>query len=314
LVFLDSDENLLQQTQKTDNEIIWKANSNPQGYIRFTVFQPFACGTGVGFDVNEMNPDNSIKTWKVMLQPEAGKSKTFIIDADRCIHLLWKKRENGWQACSRVLPMLRFCISEEMTFMKLTKRAHDLAGGILHIDGVSSKKEQTDLDADMGSDLTSVDRIYTLAGRTVEYQTPDLKAAGEFSAIFELYTKKLCRFMRINQLILDGEHTGASLGGNDNTELYSAYTEIHEIQEHYKNYLEKVFFKLGKENTCFEYREVLPQALRMQQQQMQNQPNDGNPDENKKPGDATQPPQRADSGNKQPVSNKPKSTGREQTR
>jgi hypothetical protein len=100
----------------------------------------------------------------------------------------------------------------------------------------------------------------------MEFITPDLKAAGEFSTIFEMYTKKMCRHMRISQLVLDGEHTGASLGGNDNAETMNSYTEVYEIQEHYRNPLEKVFYKLGKKDTSFVYKEILPEEMRVTQQ------------------------------------------------
>ena len=310
MLFLDSDQNLLQQSEKDENTIIWKANPNPQGYVKFTVFQPMTVGTGTGFEPYEMNNDNTIKTWKISMAPYQGKSKVFIVDSDRCLHLIWKKRENGWMGCSRVLPMLRFCMFEELTFQKLTKRAHDLAGGILHIDGVASETEQKTLDTALGDDLTSVDRVYTMAGRTIEYKTPDLKAAGEFATIFEMYTKKLCRFMRISQLMLDGEHTGASLGGNDNTEMMSSYTEIYEIQEHYRNYLEKAFYKLGKENTSFIYREVLPQGMRVEQQMQREMMSN----ENEESGNASGSAAGADNGNKSSAGKKSAGGSREQTR
>ena len=295
LVFLDDDNELLKQSEKGEGEeIVWKANPDKQGYQRFTVFQPIQIGTGTGFSVQDANADGTVKTWKVQLHTvHMDKAKTFIIDADRCIHLLWKKRENGWTACSRVYPMLGVCKMEEQTFQKLTKRAHDIAGGILHIDGIASAAEQAAIDNDMGNDMTSVDRIYTQAGRTVEYKTPDLKAAGEFATIFEMYTKKLCRFMRISQLVLDGEHTGASLGGNDNAETMNSYTEIYEIQEHYRNYLEKVFYKLGKKNTSFIYREILPEDMRVQEQMQEAQFNH----ENEQSAETAQSDDSVDNGN-----------------
>lgn len=270
LVFLDENQELYNLTDSENNIIEWKANPDPQGYKRFKVFQPKECGTGTGFyiaNAEDCNTDGTPKVWTVIMHDQYMKSaKTFRIEADRCIHLLWKKRQNGWKACSRVLPFLRFAKMEELTFQKLTKRAHDLAGGILHIDGIASEEEQDTIDDAMGDDLTSVDRVYTKAGRTVEYKTPDLKAANEFESIFKLYTKKMLRFMRMTEQTLDGEKQGAGLGGNTDNDVSISYTEIYEIQEHYRNYLEKVFYKLGKENTQFIYREVLPEGMRMQKE------------------------------------------------
>jgi len=331
LVFLDDNDELLKQSKKEENTVKWAANANRQGYTRFNYFQPIEVGRGTGFSVEEANADGSVKIWKVQLHTKhMDKAKTFLIDADRCIHLLWKKRENGWAACSRVLPLMPFAKMEEMTFQKLTKRAHDIAGGILHIDGIASAAEQSAIDQDMGNDLTSVDRIYTQAGRSVEYKTPDLKAAGEFATIFEIveyktpdlkaagecatifemYSKKMCRFMRISQLVLDGEHTGASLGGNDNAETMNSYTEIYEIQEHYRNYLEKVFYKLGKKNTSFIYREILPEEMRVDEQMQEAQFNH----ENEGIGEASQSDENMDKRNSGSDGDDTSTKNNEQTR
>ena len=96
LVFLDDDNELLTQSEKDDQEIRWVANSDPQGYTRFVVYQPIQIGLGTGFSVHEANADGSVKIWKVQLHTRyMKKAKTFLIDADRCMHLLWKKRENS---------------------------------------------------------------------------------------------------------------------------------------------------------------------------------------------------------------------------
>ena len=315
LVFLDDDQNLLKMSEKEESEIHWKANSNPQGYTRFIVYQPKEAATGTGFEVYNgeggVGADGSVNKWKVSLHSQYMKSaKTFIIDAERCIHLLWKKKENGWKACSRVIGMLPTCKSEEQTFQKLSKRAHDVAGGILVIKGIASEAERDAIDAEMGPDLSSVDRVFLQDGRDLKYETPDLKASGEYSAIFELYTKKLVRHMRINQQVLDGEKQGAGLGGNTDNDVELGYTEIKAIQQHYRNDLEKVFYKLGKENTSFVYREPMPEMVR-QEQTMQREMMEH--EDNRMEQTAGTPGQ-TDSGDKRSGSDDDKGQNREQTR
>lgn len=264
LVFLDDDgKNIMPSNDKGGKAFInWKKNKDPQGYSSFIAYQPIEVGTGTGFSVYKTDDNGNITHWKLKIHSSTmRKAKTFIIEADRCIHLKWKKRENDWNATSRVVGMARIAQLETQIFEKLTKRAHDIAGGILKIIGCASKEEQETLDNAIGSDLTSVDRIYLQEGRDIVYETPDLKAAGEFATIFEMFSKKLCRHMRVSQLILDGEHTGAGLGGNNNIELMNSYSEIYQIQEHYRTDLENVFYKLGKENTTFIYNEILPEEM-----------------------------------------------------
>jgi hypothetical protein len=95
----------------------------------------------------------------------------------------------------------------------------------------------------------------------------------------------------------------------------SSYTEIYEIQEHYRNHLEKVFYKLGKEKTSFVYREVLPLNMRVgQQMQMEQMEQEEEQNENEKSGSATQSANGTDKRNKQSTGNQSQSGSREQTR
>jgi hypothetical protein len=262
LVFLDDTKTLFPIVGKEGNEIQWKANPNPQGYFSFKAFQPINVNDSGGFSIEDDDENGIVTKWKVVVgNANMNKQKTLIIDAGRCIHIQWKKKSNSWLATSRVDGIARIAQLETQIFEKLTKRAHDLAGGILTLTGIAGEAEQTKLDNALGEDLTSVDRVYLQGDRTVEYVTPDLKAAGEFSAIFEMFTRKLCRHARVSQLILDGEHTGAGLGGNNNIEMLNSYSEIYQIQEHYRTALEHVFFKLGKNNTSFVYNEILPDDM-----------------------------------------------------
>ena len=180
----------------------------------------------------------------------------------------------------------------------------------MKITGVTSSEERDSIDAEMGEDLTSVDRVFLKEGRDLKYETPDLKAAGEFAVIFELYTKKLIRHMRITQETLDGEKTGAGLGGNTDNDILTSYTEIYEIQEHYRNYLEKVFYKLGKKNTSFVYREILPEDMRVEQQNMEKmmEHEDNRMEQTEGATESN------DTGNGQSSGNDAKGASREQTR
>ena len=260
LVFLD--DILPNEATPGNDQREWKSNPDPQGYSSFRVFQPLACGTETGFSVQPSDWDettNTIKRYRLQLR-HAKEVKDYLVDADRCVHLLWRKRENSWKATSRVRSFAHVALIEEQITKRLVKRANDLAGGILTIDA-ESKEEMTEISNSLGNDLTSTDIIFKKPGREIEYKTPDLKAAGEFASIFDILAKKLCRHMRISKLLLDGEHDGPSLGGNDNGEIMNSYTEMFQIQNHYRNALEHVFFKLGKSDTRFVYNDILPDDL-----------------------------------------------------
>lgn len=257
LVFLD-DQTLPASKKTTD--IPWSANGNAQGYMQLRAFQPMNVAQGSGFEPHDSS-GGKVTEWKVTIQQNTkGEKKSYIIAADRCIHMIWKKKENGWKGSSRVLGFANLCVAEDQTFKRLLKRANDVAGGILHVE-CESLAEQEVIDAAIGNNLTAVDIVYTLPGRVVDFKTPDLKASGEFMSIYDIYTRKLVRHMRINQEILDGNKQGAGLSGNTDNDVMVGYSEMYQIQNHYRVYLERCFYKLGREDTRFIYNEILPDNM-----------------------------------------------------
>jgi len=284
IVMLDEEKTYPKFNDEGQTIINWPANPNPQGYDSFKVFQPVSVGLGTGFKPFHSDENGEVDIWEVVLQTKnMKKGKTFHIEADRCIHLKWISKNNEANGSSRCQGIARVAQLENNIFEKLTKRAHDIAGGILKVLGVASEAEATKILNDMGDDLTSVDVVMLQAGRDMNYETPDLKAAGEFASIFEMFSRKLCRHMRVSQLILDGEHTGAGLGGNNDVEMLNSYSEIYQIQEHYRTDLERVFYKLGKSNTSFIYNEILPEDMAVDEGETETQDGEeSNGEENKK--------------------------------
>ena len=216
-----------------------------------------------GYEVLETDDDGHPSKYRITIFTQGMKSaRKYIVDSDRVVEYNAPQKEIKYGGNSRVEGIALIALAEEQTFKRLMKRAHDLAGGILHIDGCSSEEEATALDTVIGSDLSSIDRIFTQAGRTMEYKTPDLKAAGEFTAVFDIFTRKLARHLRVSQQILDGAPSGTLSSAKYNT--LTSYVEILGIQEHYRNSMEKAFHKLGKEDTRFIWNELIPDQMEEQ--------------------------------------------------
>lgn len=257
MVFFDSSNG----TKNKENEIVLSAN--PKGvYSDCKPYHPL-CNTSdgqCGYEINEVDDDGNAKSYKIQIFTKGmKKAKKIIVDADRVVEYNAPAKEIKYGGSSRVEGLALIALAEEQTFKRLMKRAHDVAGGILTITGVSSDDEAKQIDAQIGDDISSIDRLFLQSGREVEYKTPDLKAAGEFDVIFNIFNKKLARHLRMSQQTLDGAPEGTISSAKYN--MITSYVEILGIQEHYSNAMEKCFHKLGKENTTFIWNEILPDEM-----------------------------------------------------
>jgi len=256
MLFLDS------QTIESDKEEI-TLPSNPNGvYSDCEPYHPL-CNTGdgqSGYEVLETDGNGKPSKYRITIFTLGmKKARKYLVPVDRVVEYSAPKKEIRYGGNSRVEGIALIALAEEQTFKRLMKRAHDVAGGILTVNGVSSEDEAKALDTAIGDDLSSIDRLFLQAGREVDWKTPDLKAAGEFTAIFDIFTRKLARHLRVSQQVLDGAPSGTISSAKYN--MITSYCEILGIQEHYRNSMEYCFNKLGKEDTRFIWNEVIPDQI-----------------------------------------------------
>lgn len=257
MVFFDSSGG----TKTSENEI-YLAKSATGIYSDCKAYHPL-CNTSdgqCGYEIYETDDDGNATKYRIQIFT-AGmkKAKKIIVDADRVVEYNAPAKELKFGGSSRVEGLALVALAEEQTFKRLMKRAHDVAGGILTITGVSSEDEATAIDTAIGDDLSSIDRLYLQSGREIEYKTPDLKAVGEFSAIFDIFTRKLARHLRVSQQVLDGAPSGTISSAKYN--MITSYVEILGIQEHYSNAMEKCFHKLGKQDTTFIWNKLISEEM-----------------------------------------------------
>lgn len=258
MLFLDSQQSF---ADAKDEEITLP--SNPYGiYSDCEPYHPL-CNTSdgqCGYEVLDTDADGKPSKYRITIYTKGMKKpRKYICDADRVVEYSAPKKEIKYGGSSRVEGIAMIALAEEQTFKRLLKRAHDVAGGILTVVGVSSEEEAKALDAAIGTDISSIDRLYLQAGREIDWKTPDLKASGEFIAIFDIFTRKLARHLRVSQQVLDGAPQGTQSSAKYN--LITSYMEILAIQEHYSNTMEKCFNKLGKQDTTFTWNELIPDEM-----------------------------------------------------
>ena len=251
-----------QKGEKTgENDVTLSANPNAI-YSDCEPYHPL-CNTSdgqCGYEVLDTDEDGHPSQYRITIFTKGMKTKrSYICPADRVVEFNAPQKEIKYGGSSRVEGIALIALAEEQTFKRLMKRAHDLAGGILTVEGVSSDEEAGAIDTALGDDLSCNDRLFLQAGRKVEYAVPQLSAAGEYSAVFDIFTRKLARHLRVSQQILDGAPQGDISSAKYN--MITSYIEILAIQSHYHNAIEKCFHKLGKEDTRFTWVDVLPDQV-----------------------------------------------------
>ena len=103
-------------------------------------------------------------------------------------------------------------------------------------------------------DLNSLDIIYYRRGQNGEmpaYITPDLKIAGEFNALFDVVERKEVKHLRVSKSVLAGDTQGIKASAE--YDLLNSYMFVYTVQEHYRTMLEHLFWKLGLDDTRFEW-------------------------------------------------------------
>jgi len=235
-------------------------------YLACRAFHPF-CQTeegGNGYEVGEVDQTTGKPlTYKIHIMTKGMKHERVIIaDPDRVVEFNWKRKQIKYGGDSRVRGLALLALCEEQMFKRLMKRLHDLAGGVRIIPGIKTAEQMTTFMAsDAGAnDQSSVDTIgVDRPENAPAYITPDLKTSTEFIAAFDMFTRKICRHTHLSQKILDGESQGVQASAQ--FDMMSSYTEIFQMQNRFKQPMESVFYKLGLEDTEFDWVPILPEEM-----------------------------------------------------
>lgn len=252
-------ENHITPKKKTlDQGLYFAPNDDPQAYLDFDCFYPVTSGNG--FEIIELDEDQKPLIYKLTIFVEGmEKKKTTYIHKDRVVVLAAPRKEIKWGGSSRVEGLAIYALAGQQMLEALVARAKKLAGGVLTATGVNSIEEANKLNNFLGDDLTYVDRLFLGTDKDLKWVTPDLKASGEFTALFDIMTTTYARHLRFSKQMMDGEPEGARASAK--FDMLSSYTEIYGIQSHYKRCVEEMVFKLGKLETSFEWNEIVPEMM-----------------------------------------------------
>jgi hypothetical protein len=269
------------------NEDLDISQKNAAGvYDRCQAFHPLVDGNGI--TVQDVDKFGRPLKYELHLMTEGMKqSLTIVIDASRVIEFVAPKDKIKYGGSPRCVGLDKMALAEEQMLKALVKRAKDVAGGFLNVP-VETEAQALAANTNIGQSITYLKRLFTKNGYKPEYITPDLKAAGEFTAIFNIISLHFSRHLRVSQQALEGLASG-TLSSAEYNFLYS-YTYILQLQAHFKATLERCFYKLGKKDTRFIWNDPFPdQGMGKADLTINHQFQGSNPEEKQgvKPNDGT---------------------------
>lgn len=233
----------------------WFLPKNPLGrYLTCTAFYPMVGNNG--YSVEMVDSWGVPVLFKIQIMTDGmEKERTLYVEADRVVEFHAPRKRIKYGGSSRVIGLKHLALAAEQMLKALVRRAKKEAGGHLDVEGVNSQDEAEKLNAIVGDDLSYLDRVYHKAGQIWDYKTPDLKIQ-QFQDLFEILDTFFSRHLHIAKTLMGGDAQGTQSTAKYNT-LFS-YTEIVQIQSHFKTSVEKCFYKLGLDDTRFTWMDPSP--------------------------------------------------------
>ena len=236
----------------------YPASEEGTDYSDFDFYYPITDGNG--YRVIDTDGMGLPALYEVTLFTEGMiKQKKFYMPAERVVAFPAPRRKIQFGGSSQTTGVELYALAGELLVKDLTRRAALLAGGIATFRGIESQEEANTMDAELGADITSLDRLFLQTGVDFEFTTPDLKLSSEFYSLFDILTRIEARFLRFSQKLMDGESQGVQ--GSAKFDMLSSYTRIYGLQQHYNQPIEEIFFHLGKTNTSFTWNEIIPEMM-----------------------------------------------------
>lgn len=257
-VWVTNRADVKKQTQLADG-LYYAPNPDSQAYVDFDCYYEITFGNG--YEIADVDDKGNPTLYKIhILTQGMEKKKVSYVHADRVVQLNAPRKSIVYGGSSAVRGLDTYALASQLMIQANTARAQKLAGSLLSFYNISSQEEAEELDTAIGSDLTSLDRLFFRNGKAeggAEFLAPDLKASDEFLAFFEILSTVVARFTRISKQLMDGDPEGARASANVDT--LSSYTCIKQIQSHYKRAVEDILWFLGVTETAFEWNEIIPE-------------------------------------------------------
>lgn len=221
-------------------------------YDSVRAYHPLAGGSGYQILTAK---DNSWY-YHISFKDELNNSKTYKIHKDRIITFNAPHLELTFAGSSCVEPILKIAKIQEQMLRSVLQRLHFMGAGILTIN-VANEEEKTIVEAAIAKSAKYLDVLYTtdMVDSALKVDVPDLKPA-QFREFWDIMQEEIANGSNMSKKLISGDPQGTISSAQWDTEI--SYTEVYQTQRHYKKDVESVLYKLGIEDTTFEWNDPFP--------------------------------------------------------
>jgi hypothetical protein len=221
-------------------------------YDSVRAYHPLANGSG--YQILSA-PQNSWY-YDISFKDELNNTKTYKVHKDRVITMNAPHLELTFAGSSCVEPILKVAKIQEQMLCSVLQRLHFMGAGILTIN-VANAEEQSIVEAAIKKSVKYLNVIYTTdkVENTMKVDVPDLKPA-QFREFWDIMQEEIANGSNMSKKLISGDPQGTISSAQWDTEI--SYTEVYQTQRHSKKDIESILYKLGIEDTTFQWNDPFP--------------------------------------------------------
>lgn len=194
--------------------------------------------------------------YKVQFTNELGSTTTYNIDKRRVIRFDAPHLELKYKGNSEIEALAKIAIVQEQMLRSVMQRLHYMGAGvaIMQVNGEDEKKA---LNTAISKSLKYISKVFTSGDpkQVMEMFVPDLNAS-QFREIWDIAQEEIATDMNMSKKLISGDSQGYQSSAMWDTNI--SYTEVYQVQRHYKKAIEYVLHYLGFQNTNFEWNDPKP--------------------------------------------------------
>lgn len=234
-------------------------------FVKCKAYYPITKGSGYILEkVNSLF--NVADMYKIKLHAhKASESVTIFAPKERVVRFSAPALELKYAGTSVVSAVAHDCIGQEQIKRGIVSVANNLQPGILVVKA-ATKDERDLIDNSIGDTLTHLRRVYVKDAEELEkvlkLVIPDLKI-DQIEKLNRILQTDIATGTFMSISILEGAPQGALSSAAFDT--FNTYSRVKQLQSHYKQAVEKAFFKLGKKNTVFTWNDPTPKGTPKQE-------------------------------------------------
>lgn len=194
--------------------------------------------------------------YKLSYTDEMGQVKSYNVTKERVIPFHAPRLELTWKGSSAIEPLAKLAIVQEQMLRSIMSRLHFMGAGVAVMKAANEDEKKT-LELSTGKSLTYLDKIYTSDDpkQVMEMFVPDLNAS-QFREIWDISQEEIATDMNMSKKLISGDPQGTQSSAQWDTEV--SYTEVYQVQRHYRKPIEHVIYQLGFKDTSFQWNDPFP--------------------------------------------------------